>query len=290
MQIKTRKILSQVILLIFLLPALSCGKVPKKNIGSFKSDYIQKSDSTKNTILTRFIVPDGFKRISSEKNSFAEYLQNLKLKPEGTLVKNYDGSIKQPQDVYVAVVDIDVGDKDLQQCADAVIRLRAEYLYSQNRFDDIHFNFANGFNAEYSKWREGNRIIVKNNGTIWVKKFGESITYKEFRDYLYIVFTYAGTLSLAKELRSVELSEMQIGDVFIKGGSPGHAVIVVDFAVNEKTGEKIFLLAQSYMPAQDIQILKNPMNTDLSPWYSINFGETLETPEWDFKKNQLKSF
>lgn len=285
-----RKLLSNILLLVLLIPPFSCGKESKRNIGTFKSDYIQKSDSTKNTVQTRFIVPDGYKRNTSERNSFAEYLQNLKLKPEGTIVYTYNGKIKEPRDVYVAVVDIDVGDKDLQQCADAVMRLRAEYLYSQNRFDEIHFNFTNGFNAQYSKWREGYRISVKGNSTSWVKKYNESTSYEDFREYLDVVFTYAGTLSLAKELKSVELSEIQIGDVFIKGGSPGHAVLVVDMAVNEKTGEKIFLLAQSYMPAQDIQILKNPMNTELSPWYSVNFGQTLQTPEWDFKKEQLKSF
>jgi hypothetical protein len=217
-------------------------------------------------------------------------LQNLNLKPAGTIAKNYDGSIKKPQDVYAAVVDIDVGDKDLQQCADAVMRLRAEYLYSQNRFDEIHFNFTSGFNAQYSKWRDGFRISVKGNSVSWIKKYNESKSYDDFREYLNIVFTYAGTLSLAKELKAVNISEMKIGDVFIKGGSPGHAVIIVDMAVNEKTGDKIFLLAQSYMPAQDIQILKNPVNTSLSPWYSTDFGETLETPEWEFKSNQLKAF
>lgn len=285
-----RKFLLNILSLVFLFPALSCGEESKKNIGIYKSDYIKKSDSTKNTVQTRFIVPDGYKRNTSERNSFAEYLQNLKLKPEGTLVYTYNGKIKEPRDVYVAVVDIDVGDKDLQQCADAVMRLRAEYLYSQNRFDEIHFNFTNGFNAQYSKWREGYRISVKGNNTSWVKKYNESTSYEDFREYLDIVFTYAGTLSLAKELEQIELSVIKIGDVFIKGGSPGHAVIVVDMAVNEKTGDKIFLLAQSYMPAQDIQILKNLMNTALSPWYSINFGEILQTPEWNFKKEHLKSF
>lgn len=272
------------ILFFFSLPAFSCGNTDKKNIETFKSD------STKNTIITRFVVPKGFKRISPEKNSFAEYLQNLKLKPEGKLVYTYNGKIKEPRDVYVAVVDIDVGDKDLQQCADAIMRLRAEYLYAQKRFDEIHFNFTNGFNAEYSKWRDGYRINVKGNKTSWIKKNNESTSYEDFRQYLNIVFTYAGTLSLEKELKPVELSDIKIGDIFIKGGSPGHAVIVVDMAVDENSGEKIFLLAQSYMPAQDIHILKNPMNTELSPWYSINFGETLKTPEWDFKSNQLKSF
>lgn len=285
-----RKFLLNILLLVFLFPVFSCGKEPKKNIGTYKSDYINNSDTTKNTIITRFNVPEGYKRIVTEKNSFAEYLQNLKLKPEGSLVYTYNGKIKEPRDVYVAVVDIGVGDKDLQQCADAVMRLRAEYLYSQSRFDEIHFNFTNGFKAEYSKWRNGYRISVKGNNASWVKKYNESTSYEDFREYLYMVFTYAGTLSLAKELEAVELSEIQIGDVFIKGGSPGHAVIAVDMAVNEKTGEKIFLLAQSYMPAQDIQILKNPMNNELSPWYSTNFGETLQTPEWDFKREHLKTF
>jgi hypothetical protein len=275
---------SSLILIFFLLSSFSCGKAAVNNPAPVKSD------STKNTIKTRFEVPYGYKRIVSEKNSFGEYLQNLKLKPEGTPVKNYDGSIKEPRDVYIAVVDMDVGDKDLQQCADAVMRLRAEYLYSQNRFDDIHFNFTSGFNAEYSKWREGYRISVKGSSVSWVKTQSESESYENFRKYLDVVFTYAGTLSLSKELIAVEINEMQIGDVFIKGGSPGHAVIVVDMAVNEKTGDKIFLLAQSYMPAQDIQILKNPGNANLSPWYSVNFGETLETPEWTFKKEQLKKF
>lgn len=54
--------------------------------------------------------------------SFAEYLRNLPLKPHGTKVKYYNGEEK-PNDVYVAVIDIDVGTRDLQQCADAVIRL-----------------------------------------------------------------------------------------------------------------------------------------------------------------------
>ena len=51
---------------------------------------------------------------------------------------------------------------------------------------------------------------------------------------------------------------MQIGDVLIQGGSPGHAVIVVDMAENPATGEKLYLLAQSYMPAQDIQSAGEP--------------------------------
>jgi hypothetical protein len=89
------------------------------------------------------------------------------------------------------------------------------------------------------------------------------------------------------------LEEMQIGDVFLKGATPGHCAIVVDMTENQATGEKLFMLAQSYMPAQDIHILKNPQNKGWSPWYSLNFGnlgEKLETPEWEFTANQLVRF
>lgn len=104
------------------------------------------------------------------------------------------------------------------------------------------------------------------------------------------IFKYAGTLSLSKELTSTKVENIKIGDVFIKGGNPGHAVIVVDIAVNETTNKKAFLLAQSYMPAQETQILKNPNDKIISPWYSEDFGEELLTPEWTFSRNQLKKF
>lgn len=96
---------------------------------------------------------------------------------------------------------------------------------------------------------------------------------------------------MSKELRAVELKDIQIGDVFIKGGFPGHAVIVVDVATNAKTGDKCFMIVQSYMPAQNIHVLKNPSNTNLSPWYSVAaIKQHVYTPEWTFETNELKRF
>ncbi len=103
---------------------------------------------------------------------------------------------------------------------------------------------------------------------------------------------YAGTASLSKELKSVDISEVEIGDVFIQGGFPGHAVIVVDMAVST-TGEKLIMLAQSYMPAQDIHVLVNPANKRLGAWYEvekIKEKEMLITPEWQFTSSDLKRF
>jgi len=248
-------------------------------------------DPSEKTIATRILPPAGFVRSAVAKNSFGFYLRNFPVKAHGSPVLLFDGQKKYNQNSHVAVLDIDIGKRDLQQCADAVMRLRAEYLWQQKEYNKIHFNFTNGFPATYSRWRSGNRIQVKGNSVNWVTTQRESTSYAAFRKYLTMVFSYAGTLSLDKELYAKPLGKIEIGDVFIRGGSPGHAVLVVDKAVHPSTGEALILLAQSYMPAQDIHVLQNPSNDRNNPWYSIKeMSEQVRTPEWTFNSNELKAF
>lgn len=243
-----------------------------------------------NTIYSRFSPPKGFERIEVSSNSFAGYLRNLPLKPHGTLVQYYDGRVKPDQGIYLGVVDMDIGKRDLQQCADAIIRLRAEYLFKQKRYDDIQFNFTNGFPADYYSWQKGKRIKVDGNKVYWYEAKSPDSSYSTFRSYLNMVFAYAGTRSLEKEMEIIPLEELQIGDVLIQGGSPGHAVIVVDMAFQPESGAIVFLLAQSYMPAQETQVLINPLNPHMSPWFELIPDKQLVTPEWRFDPKDLKRF
>ena len=98
--------------------------------------------------IWRIVPPQGF--IRKEANGFGDYLRNLPLKPIGTKVKLYDGSLKGWQGGAYAVVDMEIGTSDLQQCADAVMRLRAEYLWHEKKYEEIHFNFSNGMRVDYS--------------------------------------------------------------------------------------------------------------------------------------------
>ena len=244
------------------------------------------------TIEQRVVPKNGYVREKCDGNSFAAYLRQLPLFPEGSKVKLYNGQEKRNQSAAYAVVSMEIGNRDLQQCADAVIRLRAEYLWAQKRYDEIKFNFTSGFPAEYTKWAEGKRMKVSGNKVEWYAAGGKDYSYKTFRKYLDMVFMYAGTASLAKELQAVPYTSLQPGDVFIKGGSPGHAVIVMDVAIHPTTKKKVFLLAQSYMPAQQIHILVNPSDRNLSPWYELTDTDdgNLYTPEWTFAKKDLKRF
>ncbi len=242
------------------------------------------------TLFTRINPPKGFVRDNVAPNSYGDYVRNIPLKPHGTEVRTFDGSVKPNFNTYVAVMDLPIGNKDLHQCSDAVMRLRAEHLWEQKEYDKIHFNFTNGFRVDYTEWMAGKRVVVNGNKTYWTQRNAPSNTYEDFWNYMEIVFSYAGTLSLSRELKPITREEMQIGDVFIYGGSPGHAVVVIDMATNPETNEQLFMLAQSYMPAQEIQILINSTNEKLSPWYSLDFGDRLDTPEWDFSVNELMRF
>lgn len=272
---------------------ICCGQVNNKT-GELVAQTNEATDNkgivndNGTTVKARFNTPPGYERKPVPENSFANYLRNLPLKPAGSKVKYFNGDAKE-ESVYDAVVDMDIGSRDLQQCADAVIRLRGEYFYAREAYDKISFNLTNGFKVDYTEWMKGNRIVVKGNKTSWRISAEPSNTYKTFRSYMDLVFTYAGTLSLSKDLHIKSMKDISIGDVFIFGGSPGHAVIVVDVAEN-KSGEKIFLLAQSYMPAQEIQILKNLNDDKLSPWYSSDIPGKLVTPEWTFSIDQLKTW
>lgn len=249
------------------------------------------ADAENQPLAIRIAAPPGYKRVTTEPAAFSAWLRNLPVKTGNPPVRTFDGQKRWNQSAHCAVLDVDVGTKDLQQCADAVIRLRAEYLFSQNAFDRIVFNFTSGDAATYNAWKAGYRPVVNGNNVSWVKSGKADSSYKGFRKYLETVFSYAGSYSLSKEMKQVtNTSDILPGDVFVEGGFPGHAVLVLDVAEHETTGKKIFLLCQSYMPAQDIHILINPSDNSLSPWYSADFGETLHTPQWTFSAADLRRF
>jgi len=221
-------------------------------------------------LVQRIAPPDGFAREPTAPGTFADWLRHLPLKPAGSPVLLHDGELKGNQDAHVAVIDMDVGRRDLQQCADAVMRLRAEYLFSAGREQDICFRSVQG---KKLRWR------------------GSGMA--SFRKYLDKVFGIANSASLMREMIPVAAGQpVEVGDVLIEpasSGRYGHAVMLVDMAVSP-SGERVFLLTQSYMPAQESHILKNRREPDIAPWYRIDPAAAIDTPEWGFPESSLRRF
>jgi len=212
-------------------------------------------------------LPGGYSRMAADSPSFTRWLGNIALKEDKT-VYLFDGRKKLNQSAQFAVLDITVGNKNLQQCADAVMRLRAEYLFSEKNYAAI--SFTDNEKGNYT--------------------FAPPYSKAHFTPFMEKVFGICGSASLAKQMKPVrDFSAIKPGDVLIRGGFPGHAAIVIDVAVN-KNGHIIYMLAQSYMPAQDIHILLNPLSGDNSPWYEVSNNNTIITPEYIFYKTELKEW
>jgi hypothetical protein len=241
------------------------------------------------TLQERIPPPPGYQRIEAADRSFGAWLRRLPLLPAGAKVLLYDGREKAFQGGAHAVLDLDVGERDLQQCADAVLRLRAEYLRETGCEDGIAFRFTSGDLARWSAWKAGMRPVVRGNEVTWKRASAPDGSDRSFRRYLDTVFTYAGSSSLSRELTRVQdPTTVQPGDVFIQGGFPGHAVLVADVAVDAR-GRRAFILAQSYMPAQSVHVLRN-LTGGASPWFEAKAAGSLVTPEWTFSYTDLRRF
>lgn len=242
------------------------------------------------TIKSRVDVPEGYERVIYSKGSFQEYLRNYKLKSFDSKIINYDGSEYFWQHGHIGILEVPVPDNGLQQCADALIRIRSEYLWDTNRKDEIGFNFTSGHYCSWQEYALGYRPIINGNEVFFRKTAQENYTKENFYKYLNLVYTYAGTLSMYTELPKVEdVKNLKIGDMLIKGGSPGHIVMICDEAINSK-GEKLYLLFQGNTPAQSVHLVKNLEKASISPWYSLKKDAVIPVSNYTFRSSKFVRF
>ena len=215
--------------------------------------------------------PWGYERINGEDYTYSEFLRSISLKSKGSEVMLYTGGISRFQSLNYAVVDMPLL-SNAEQCADVCMRLRAEYLFKTKQYNRIRFQNVNGKTMSY--------------------KGGNSR--KAFEQYLRNLYCVASTFSLSREMKTRRLVEMQPGDVFVYparyGQKYGHAVIVVDVAIN-KSGEKAFLLAEGNTPARNIHIIRNFENPFRSPWFVLDSeADNLLLSVFHYKATDLKHF
>lgn len=215
-------------------------------------------------------LPKGYTRVKCD--GYGNYLRKLKL-TGNKQIHTYKGDIINRRNTY-AVLDIDVGNKNLQQCADAAIRLWAEYLYSIKAYNRIYFHaLSNGNAIRFNTWAKKKR----------------SYSYKTFRNYLDYVYGLCNSTSMWKEMKSIKPQDLRVGDcfIYINEHTYGHVVTVVDMAVNQK-GEKIFMVAQSWMPAQQIHIITD--ESSYSPWYKLTENGSYNISGYTMSKKNMKRF
>lgn len=112
------------------------------------------------SLQERIQTPGGYARTVSEDGSFDWYVRNYPMEPDGSPILLYDGRLKSRQDVGIATFSLPViSSADLQQCADSVMRMYAEYFWHTGQYDKIRFHFVSGFLFDYPTYRDGDIFL-----------------------------------------------------------------------------------------------------------------------------------
>ena len=198
------------------------------------------------TLEESFEPPAGYSRKALPAESFSSFLRQLPLRAEGSPVNTYERKLllEGGDPRIAAVAELDLSYADIQQCADSVIRLHAEWRWSQNTAESVGYHFLSGDYAKWSRYREGQRPKVDGAKVVWV-----------------------GGLALKND-------HVRAGDFFILPGGPGHVILILDLAENPE-GKRMALLGQGYMPAQDFQVLRG----ESGGWFDLQ-GDSVDTPFW----------
>lgn len=214
------------------------------------------------TIEESFPPPGEAERVQVE--GFGASLRKLEVHEEGRPVRTHDGRVVAHR---ARVIDLPLVKGDLQQCADSAIRLRAQWLKDQGR--PVMFHATSGDPIPWSRWTSGERPYAEGRGLKW-----RAGTRGGWESYLRAVFMWAGTLSLEAYDTVVADGDPAPGDLLVKPGSPGHAVVLLDVA-RSKAGETWVLVGEGYMPAQDFHVELGPD----AGWWRWDGG--VELDHWD---------
>lgn len=250
-----------------------------------REDYewltIQRDLPELTTVERAFPAPTGFEREEVSAGSYAAYLRGLPVRTDRTNVLLYTGEpVSMPS---AGVIPLDLGKRDVHQCADSVIRLFAEYLWSIDKAQLAEFHYTSGDLSSWKRWRKGKLLAIKKGKVVEVSGKPYPNTHKGFRRWQEKVFMYASTRSMHRDSKRIEApGELAPGDFFLKSATPGHVVILLDIA-RDKDGRRAALIGQGYLPAREFHVISGSGDRVLDgAWYLLpeSDADKISTPTW----------
>lgn len=211
-------------------------------------------------IAEAFPPPEGAIRV--EADAWGTWLQARPLADGDGPVKTWDGRVVGHP---ARVVELSLIGGHLQECADSLIRLRAEWRKERN--EPVMFHATSGDPMPWERWQKGERPYEHGRGLAW--KPG---TKGGWEAYLSRVYNWAGTISLKAYDTEPATDAPRPGDLLVDPGSPGHTVVLLDVA--KRGSETFVLVGEGFMPAQDFHVEIGPHQG----WWAWEPGVML--PHW----------
>ena len=195
--------------------------------------------------------PLGYERVGLPGDGFGAFIREFPLQGRGSHMKYYDGSLAYGQCLAYAVLDLPMV-SNMEQCADAVMRMRAEYFWRDGQYGRIHFHSVGGKDMRY----------------------GGGADRVAFEQYLRRVYGNANTASLRRHMVEKDFCDVAPGDVLVyeapSAATYGHAVLIADVAVDPGTGKKALMIAESSTPALTMHVVRNLLHPLKSPWVIVD--------------------
>lgn len=236
------------------------------------------------TIADRFPVPKGCTEATPEEGSFAAWLAARPLASEDTPVRTADGDrVRFTFSPALAVLDMDL--LGPQDCADSVIRLRGDYLWSAGGADDLTLKYLSGDAIPWARWAEGCRPklnLARSRVARWDCGDTRTDGRDDFTAYLKNVMRYANSFALARDLTPIDPNDVGPGDVLTQpnpSGGIGHAAIVARTITCDDGATRRHLVVNGFLPPQSVHVIGRRTSFGaLRPWFTISDYESQMRP------------
>lgn len=222
------------------------------------------------TVGAAFPPPAGADWVAGD--AFGESLRALPLAAPEVPVTTWDGRVVRRD---ARVIEIPLVRGDLQQCADSVVRVRAEWLKKEGL--PVQFHATSGDRLDWERWSHGERPVEVGGRLQWRAAGGAA----DWDGYLRALFNWGGSWSLEK-LDSAQATSPEAGMILVHGGFPGHAVLLLGVAKRED--ETFVLVGQGFMPAQSFHVDPGPFGG----WW--RWEDPLALSVWTFSTSELRRF
>ncbi|MCK4766062.1 MAG: hypothetical protein KAW12_27940, partial [Candidatus Aminicenantes bacterium] len=192
-------------------------------------------------------LPGGYTRLDYPAGSFSDWVQALPLKNNKEILRHDGGTVGFDFYDTIAVVDMPLlFSGDLEQCADYCMRFWAEYHKAKNLLPNLYLFDYNGSRKPFSA------------------------SNKSFKNFLKWAFAFSNSHSLKKGCKTIKEAELRPGDMIVQNerGGIGHVSMIMDIC-ETKTGQRLYLIGYSFMPAQEFHIEKAAEKYGSSGWFTL---------------------
>jgi hypothetical protein len=220
------------------------------------------------TIKNSIPVPKGYQRKGYPQGSYSNWLQNLTIKNNKSILDYRGQSVESGFYNVFGVAQIPLLFKaDLEQCADFAMRFWAEYHKAEGKLNTLFLFDYNGRKVDFGK------------------------SGKTFVQFLRSAFANTNSHSIKNGCKTISANELRPGDMFVQNerGGIGHVSIIMDLCHSQE-GKELLLVGYSFMPAQEFHVEKAEDQYGIQGWFTREGYERYLADHLNFGRPVLRRF